>query len=180
MSNSLWEAYQIAAEHHDLQYFKEMLREHEQRRVEEAQAAADAAAEKEAKKEAKKELKKSKSKSKLTNVDDDVEMVDASDEPSQKAASKKRKKESDESTPKVNQLSLNPVKLIFRLTTVKLKLKLKAAAEEQSPKPKKARKAKPAADSEEEQVAKPRAPEVQLTPAEKLKKREKTSKPIQG
>jgi hypothetical protein len=63
---------------------------------------------------------------------------------------------------------------------MKLKLKMKAATEEQSPKPKKARKSKTAPESEEEPVVKPRAPDVQLSPAEKLKKREKTSKQIQG
>jgi hypothetical protein len=110
MSNSLWDAFQIAAEHHDLQYFKDMLRDHEVRRVEEAQAAADAAAEKEAKKEAKKELKKSKSKSKLPKIDNDVDMPDASDETAPKTASKKRKVE-PESTPKVRRLYLPPLKL---------------------------------------------------------------------
>ena len=106
MSNALWEAHQIAAESHDLQYFKDMLRDHEQRRVEDAQIAADLAAAKEAAKEAKQESKKTKSKKVV--ADDDVEMADASEEPASKTKStKKRKKDTDEATPKVFPSTLN-------------------------------------------------------------------------
>jgi len=83
----LWEAYKVAAENHDLSYFKNMLREHEERRLQLEQEEAE--------REAKKAAKEAKKKSKEAAADDDVDMDDA-DEGGEgvKApkSSKKRKK----------------------------------------------------------------------------------------
>jgi hypothetical protein len=87
-SKQLVEAYKIAAEGHDLAFFKNMLGEHEaaiQQDIEAKEAKEAEKAEKAAKKKRKSEVK----------ADDDVDMEDADDaEP--KKSSKKRKKEVDE------------------------------------------------------------------------------------
>ena len=95
-SKALWEAYKIAAEGHDLQWFKSMLEDHEkalQADVEEKLAA-------EAKKQEKKEKGKRKSVPAATEEPDDVEMDDAPEEEedtTKKAKGSKKRKKSDES-----------------------------------------------------------------------------------
>jgi dihydroorotase-like cyclic amidohydrolase len=91
-------AYKVAAEGHDLQYFKNLLADHQraiQQESEEREAAAAEKAalkaQKEAAKEAAKEEKKKKRKSVAAETED-AEMVDA-DEGDKKAKTKKRKKE---------------------------------------------------------------------------------------
>lgn len=109
-AKGLIEAYKVAAEGHDLAYFKQMLSDHEaaiQQEIEEEEAAeaakAAAKAEKEAAKEAAKEAKKAagKSKRKSKGPDTDVEMEDADDSKKAKT-SKKRKNETDGDAEKVS------------------------------------------------------------------------------
>lgn len=111
-NKALWSAYEIAAEGHDLAYFKTMLASHEAALQEDAEAREAKEAEKKEKKE-----KAAKRKSTAAADLDDVEMEDAGDDaPSAKKgkASKKRKKEDgsegDEpaaKTPKTTKLKLN-------------------------------------------------------------------------
>lgn len=98
-TKSLWEAWKVAAEGHDLEHFKKMLSEHEK--------ALQADREEKAEAEAKKEAKKDKTRRKSGIQDEDVEMedadADASGDKKAKAGSKKRKKDddSDGEAPKV-------------------------------------------------------------------------------
>lgn len=97
-------AYKVAAEGHDLQYFKNLLADHQsalQQEIEEAEAQ-------EAAKAAAKAEKAKKGKRKSKGADTDVEMEDAED--SKKAKStKKRKKdgETDGEADKVRSLELS-------------------------------------------------------------------------
>lgn len=90
---ALWDAYLIAAEQHDLAYFKEMLQKHEAALQEETTKLEQDEAEKQEKKE-----KAAKRKS-IATADEDVEMEDAADDGTVSAkkakVSKKRKKETD-------------------------------------------------------------------------------------
>src|ERR1700759_4654320 len=83
MTKALWSAYQTAAEGHDREYYKSMLVDHEQSRVEEENRLIEEQAAKEAKQQAK-EAKVTKTKTK----DQDAETEDAP--PSEKKSAKKR------------------------------------------------------------------------------------------
>jgi len=93
---ALWNAYDVAKEQNDLQWYKDLLRQHEQDLADETEEQARRQTEKEAKKE-----KKAKRKSKDVAADDeDTQMDDAEEEPAvaedapkEKKASKKRKKD---------------------------------------------------------------------------------------
>lgn len=90
MSIALYAAHQLAAENHDLDYFKNLLREFEEARVEEAAA-------KEAAKAAKTPKKGKKSKEITDEADDeDVEMADAEEAEKKPKATKKRKAGADD------------------------------------------------------------------------------------
>lgn len=109
-SKGLIAAYRVAAEGHDLDYFKQMLADHEaaiQQEIEEEEAAEAAKAEKEAAKEAAKAEKEAakkatKNKRKSKGAETDVEMEDAEDSKKSKASSKKRKNETDAEAEKVS------------------------------------------------------------------------------
>lgn len=88
-SKSLIAAFQVAAENHDLEYFKEVLDEH----AAALQADIEAKEARDAEKAAKSDKKKRKSEAKIET--EDVEMEDADAEPVAKKSSKKRKKEAD-------------------------------------------------------------------------------------
>lgn len=107
-TKQLVEAYKVAAEGHDLEYFKEMLRQHVAALDDEANRKAELAAVKEQEKADKKEKKKRKSEVK---ADTDIEMEDADAEP--KKTSKKRKKEIDdeEDNEKVSRTYKRPSQL---------------------------------------------------------------------
>lgn len=97
-SKKLWEAYEVAAENHELQYFKDMLNEHDKILQEEQARLMEAEEEKLAKRE-------KKAKAKVAVDDDgDVDMAE-SDEPPKKKSSNKRKKDADEDTSKVRPRS---------------------------------------------------------------------------
>ena len=91
-TKGLWEAYVVAAEGHDLQYFKDLLISHEKALQDDEQAQ-----------KVKESKKAAKRKSTAGAGDEDVEMADADADadgtaaPSAKKAkpSKKRKKEAD-------------------------------------------------------------------------------------
>lgn len=93
-AKKLWEAYEVAAEGHDLAYFKAIVDDHAAIQREE-QALLEA---KEEEKAAKKQ-KKAKAKE-VVDTDGDVEMGD-SDAPPKKKPSNKRKKTADEDGSKV-------------------------------------------------------------------------------
>ena len=90
-SKDLWAAYQVAAENHDLAYFKNLLQDHEKnlQKIQEELAAKEA---EKAAKAAKKKAKEEKA------AEEDVDMDGAEDtQPSKpKSASKKRKKDAAE------------------------------------------------------------------------------------
>lgn len=86
----LWEAYQIAAQEHDLDHFKTMLKNHEEQVIQEAQAQAErdaAKKEKEAEKAARKEARKSKGDA------EDVEMGNTEESAKKKKTPSKKRKE---------------------------------------------------------------------------------------
>lgn len=96
-NKQLWEAFQIAAEGHDLNYFKDVLASHEQA-IQEDDLIKEAKREEKAEKAAKKAASKRKSTAAVD--DEDVEMGDADDTTAASAKkakpSKKRKKEDSE------------------------------------------------------------------------------------
>lgn len=102
-SKQLLAAYAVAAEGHDLQYFKELLADHQRALQQELEEQEAQQAAKEAAK-AEREAKKNKRKS-MDIVDDleDIDMEDAG-EPKKPKSSKKRKKdaETDGEAEKVN------------------------------------------------------------------------------
>lgn len=90
-SKALWNAFEVASEEHDLDYFKGVLRDAERARQEEIQKLEEAEAKKAEKKE------KGKRKSTAGVADDDVEMEDADADAETKKSkpSKKRKKDAE-------------------------------------------------------------------------------------
>jgi hypothetical protein len=98
---SLLEAYKVAAEGHDLMYFKKTLDEHWNAMELDREAKEAKEAEKAAKADKKKKRKSD------AKVDDDVDMddADAVDEP--KKASKKRKKDEAEADDEDEKVSAN-------------------------------------------------------------------------
>ncbi|KFY08748.1 hypothetical protein V492_05952 [Pseudogymnoascus sp. VKM F-4246] len=165
LSKALFAAYQLAAENHDLDHFKNVLREFEASRRRDEKAAQDAV-------KAKASAKKSKkSKDVVQDEDEDVEMADAgADEVEDKPkASKKRKAVADDdeiSTPKRTDSVKKPkLKLINSAQKGNGAETPKSSAKEKKEKPKpKAKKA----------AAAPAAPkEPELSAEEKSKKKEK-------
>jgi hypothetical protein len=89
-SKALWEAYKVAAENRDLSYFKNMLREHEERRLQLEQEEVE--------REAKKAAKEAKKKAKEVTLDDvDMEDVDEGGEGVKAPKSSKKRKKGAES-----------------------------------------------------------------------------------
>jgi hypothetical protein len=100
-SKALWEAHKVAAENRDLTFFKDMLREHEERRLQLEQEEAE--------REAKKAAKEAKKKAKEAAADDDVDMEDVDEGgESVKApkSTKKRKKEAESDGERIKVSSL--------------------------------------------------------------------------
>jgi len=104
--SSLKSAYALAAEQHDLDYYKQLLREHEasiKQQIEEEAKLEEEAQAKEAAKAEKAATKEKKTKRKSKGAEDDMEVdEDAAAAPK---SSKKRKKdaESEGEGPKVNK-----------------------------------------------------------------------------
>ncbi|OCK83847.1 hypothetical protein K432DRAFT_162271 [Lepidopterella palustris CBS 459.81] len=164
-TKALWEAYHVAAEEHDLQWFKAMLLEHDK--------AIAADIEEKAAAEAKKQEKKEKSRRKSTAVEEneDIEMNDVDEDgdlpPTKAKASKKRKKDTDSDGETEKQPAKTP--------KTKLKITNKTPKDDSAAKPKKAskpKKAKAKGESEEETET-PKVEEKTMTEAEVKEKREK-------
>ncbi|KIW33066.1 hypothetical protein, variant 2 [Cladophialophora immunda] len=169
-AKALLAAYKVAAEGHDLQFFKTMLDEH----AAALQADIDAKEAREAEKVAKAEKKK-KRKSEAKAEADDVEMEDADADVEPKKSSKKRKKEVDEDEDEDEKPAKTPKTTKIKLTTNKT-----PKTEEKKPKEKatKARseKRKSRAAQEDEEMAdavEPEPEEKPLDPVEARKAREK-------
>ncbi|KAH7076495.1 hypothetical protein BKA63DRAFT_564884 [Paraphoma chrysanthemicola] len=160
-NKALWEAYQIAAEGHDLAHFKEVLQAHET-------AMAVDAEQRELKEIEKKEKaeKSAKRKSVAAADSDDVEMEDAGDDATatgtKKAKGTKKRKKTDESDGENEKPAKTP--------KTKLKLTTKTPKDGSAAKPKKETKSKKKA-SEEAEPAQPEEPP--MTEEERLQKREK-------
>ncbi|KIX94688.1 uncharacterized protein Z520_09734 [Fonsecaea multimorphosa CBS 102226] len=162
-------AYKVAAEGHDLQFFKTMLDEH----AAALQAEIDAKEAREAEKVAKAEKKKRKSEAKAEP--EDVEMEDADVDVEPKKSSKKRKKEVDEEEDEDEKPAKTPKTTKIKLTTNKT-----PKTEEKKPKEKatkgRADKRKSRAAQEDEEMAdvvEPEPEEKPLDPVEARKAREK-------
>ncbi|KAJ6134271.1 hypothetical protein N7523_000593 [Penicillium sp. IBT 18751x] len=157
-------AYKVAAEGHDLQYFKNLLADHQaalQQEIEEAEAEENAKATAKAEK-----AKKNKRKSK--GAETDVDMEDA-DEKKPKS-SKKRKNEAETEAEKPAKTPKTSTKL--KLTTPKApaeEKKTPASKTKKAP----AKKGKAAAKDEEEETVEAKEPEKQIDPEELKKKKEK-------
>ncbi|KAF2750632.1 hypothetical protein M011DRAFT_395504 [Sporormia fimetaria CBS 119925] len=163
-TRALWEAYQVAAEEHDLDWFKSMLMAHEQALAKDLEEQAEKAAE-DAKKQDLKE-KKAKRKSTATVKDDDTDMedADAAEQPtSKKAKGTKRKKqeETDDEQPE------KPVK------TPKMKVKLNNKPPKEASTAKKETKRKTKATKSESEESEPKPEEKVLSPEEQREKQHK-------
>ncbi|KAI1263086.1 hypothetical protein F5Y18DRAFT_438543 [Xylariaceae sp. FL1019] len=167
MRKDLQAAHHLAAEGHDLDYYKNVLREFEEQRL--------------AKLEAKKsKVKTPKKPSKAADEDGDLDMEDAeegSGEPAEKKSkSKKRKAEEDASTPQQSDSVKKPkIKLTGSSTPKNANgVQSPSAAKEATKSVKvKAKSSKVAkdADSKEKEAVAPKEPE--LTPEEKRVRKEK-------
>ncbi|KAJ5680336.1 hypothetical protein N7536_011475 [Penicillium majusculum] len=170
-SKSLVNAYKVASEGHNLQYFKKLLNEH-QAAIDQEEAEFEAQEAEKAAAKAAKDAKKGKRKSK--GAETDVEMEDADDSKKSKAPSKKRKKdvetdaeaEKPAKTPKSNtKLKLTTPKAPAEDTGKKTPSKTKKA-------PAKKGKAAPAV-SDEGDSADAKESEKPIDPEELRKKKEK-------
>ncbi|CAO2656959.1 Nn.00g057620.m01.CDS01 [Neocucurbitaria sp. VM-36] len=159
-NKALWEAYQIAAEGHDLSHFKQMLLAHEQALQEDAEQREQKELQKKEKAE-----KAAKRKSTAADSPEDVEMEDAGDgaAPSaKKANSSKKRKKTDESDGDNDKPAKTP--------KTKLKLTTKTPKDSSAAKPKKEAKSKKNSSEEAEPIAPEEPP---MTEEERLRKREK-------
>ncbi|KFY53379.1 hypothetical protein V496_07641 [Pseudogymnoascus sp. VKM F-4515 (FW-2607)] len=165
LSKSLYAAYQLAAENHDLDHFKNVLRDFEETRRSDEKAAQEAIKAKASAKKGK------KSKDVVQDEDEDVEMADAGADEVEKEdkpkASKKRKAVDDEiSTPKRTDSAKKP-----KLKLINSAQKGNAAETPKSAAKEKKEKAKPKAKKAAAVPAAPKEPE--LSAEEKSKKKEK-------
>lgn len=185
-TKALISAYEVAAEGHSLQHFKDMLADHARALQEDEDAREAAAAERAAKSE------KKKRKSEVKVADDDVEMPDADTETPAKKSSKKRKKEAesdDEQTEKVlitfglqkslsgtnsiHQAAKTPKTTKLKLTTKQTPVTDKKTKEPKPAKPKSDKKSKKAIEDEKAEEEKQEEPQ---DPVEARKAREKEGK----
>ncbi|KAF2498346.1 hypothetical protein BU16DRAFT_558408 [Lophium mytilinum] len=166
-TKALWEAYKVAAEEHDLPWFKHMLAEHEKATLAESAAFEEQAEKAVAIKKEKKE--KGGRRKSAPVVDEDVEMEDGVDgeaAPKKAKATKKRKKDADSDAE-----GEKPAKT----PKTKLKLTNKTPKDESAVKPKKIpkpKKAKAKAESEDEEDS-AKAEEKPMTEEERKEKRSK-------
>ncbi|CAI7636205.1 unnamed protein product [Penicillium glandicola] len=173
-SKSLINAYKVASEGHNLQYFKKLLNDH-QAAIDEEEAEFEAQEAEKAAAKAAKEVKKGKRKSK--GAETDVEMEDADDSKKTKAPSKKRKKdvETDAEAEKPAKTPKSNTKL--KLTTPKAPAEetgKKTPASKTKKAPAKKGKAAPPA-SDEGDSADAKESEKPIDPEELRKKKEKES-----
>lgn len=174
-SKSLLAAYAIAAENHNLQYFKDLLLEHEKAlQLENEEREAKAAA------KAEKESRKKKRKSMDVVDDEDVDMEDVDDRGKTPKSSKKRRKsaadtdvesEKPAKTPKTaTKLKLTTPKAPVSEETTK---KTSGTKAKQGTSTKKGGKAAVSDEGEEDTGAETKEPEKQADPQEEKAKRQK-------
>lgn len=185
-------AYKVAAEGHDLQYFKNLLNDHQAAIDQEEAEKAEAEAEKAAAKSAK-DSKKGKRKSK--GAETDVEMEDADDSKKSKASKKRKNTETDAEADKVGvrftgspffialanlPFALQPAKTPktntkLKLTTPKAPEEKKTPASKTKKAPAKKGKAAPAPSDDEDASAGAKESPKPVDPEEMKKKKEKES-----
>lgn len=171
---ALLAAYKVALEQHDLQYFKDLLADHQRALQQEAEAREAKAAAK-----ADREEKKKKRKSmEVVEDQEDVDMAEVEEEEGKKPkATKKRKKDVDsegeaEKTPKAaTKLKLTTPKTPATAETKKATTGSAKAARSRTTGTKRGGKA--AASDEEMAVETPKEPEKTIDPQEAKVKKEK-------
>ncbi|KAK2610936.1 hypothetical protein N8I77_004322 [Diaporthe amygdali] len=169
MRKDLQLAHQIAAEGHDLDYYKDLLQQFQEELIEKQKAA-------EAKAAAAATPKKSKKQAKSSNEVEDVEMEDVDDEPSTakaKKSDKKRKNTEDSETPQRSESVKKPkIKLTNNATPKTANgATPKSAKAGGEAKAKKAKKATKEVD-DEEKAQSPKEPEMSAEDRFQRKKKE--------
>ncbi|KAI0486244.1 hypothetical protein F4859DRAFT_528043 [Xylaria cf. heliscus] len=167
MRKDLQAAHLLAAEGHDLDYYKNVLREFEEQRL--------------AKAEAKKSKAKTPKKStKTVDEEGDIDMDDIEDEAGEptekKPKTKKRKAEDENSTPQRSDSVKKPKIKLTGTSTPKTANGVQSAATKDSAKPAKARtkSSKGSKETDGKKEKEPAAPkEPELTPEEKRARKEK-------
>ncbi|KAI1162365.1 hypothetical protein F5B18DRAFT_381870 [Nemania serpens] len=167
MRKDLQAAHLLAAEGHDLDYYKSVLQEFEEQRLAKAEAK-------------KSKVKTPKKSSKTTNEDDDVEMEDVDDEAGEpaekKTKSKKRKAEDESSTPQRSDSVKKPKIKLTSTATPKAANGIQSPSTKDSTKPTKAKPksskgGKETGNKKEKEPAAPKEPE--LSPEERRARKEK-------
>lgn len=167
MRKDLQAAHVLASEGHDLDYYKNVLREFEEQRLAKAEAK-------------KSKAKTPKKSSKAADEDGDVDMDDVEDEAGEptekKPKSKKRKAEDENSTPQRSDSVKKPKIKLTSTSTPKNSNGVQSPATKDSTKPTKAKakSSKGAKDADSKKEKEPVAPkEPELTPEERRARKEK-------
>ncbi|KAJ8126142.1 hypothetical protein O1611_g7497 [Lasiodiplodia mahajangana] len=167
MRKDLQAAHLLAAEGHDLDYYKNVLREFEEQRLAKAEAK-------------KSKVKTPKKASKTTDEDGDMDMDDVEDDAGEpvekKTKSKKRKAEDENNTPQRSDSVKKPKIKLTSTSTPKAANGTQPPAAKDSSKPTKtkAKSSKGGKDGDSKKEKEPVAPkEPELTPEEKRARKEK-------
>lgn len=161
MRKDLLAAHELAAENHDLDYYKGVLQQFQQELIEKQKAA-------EAKAAAAATPKASKKKSKAT-VDEDVDMDDIDDEPSAKKDKKRKNLEDAETPQRADSVKKPKIKLTNNGTPKSNGVASKSSKAGEAKASKKAKKPK---EDSEERVQTPREPEMSAEDRWERKKKE--------
>ncbi|KAI1756688.1 hypothetical protein F4782DRAFT_277837 [Xylaria castorea] len=167
MRKDLQAAHLLAAEGHDLDYYKNVLREFEEQRLAKAEAK-------------KSKVKTPKKSTKAADEEGDVDMDDVEDEAEEpaekKPKSKKRKAEDENSTPQRSDSVKKPKIKLTGTSTPKTSNGVQSAAAKDSAKPAKAKtkSSKGGKETDGKKEKEPVAPkEPELTPEERRARKEK-------
>ncbi|GAP86183.1 putative pwwp domain-containing protein [Rosellinia necatrix] len=167
MRKDLQAAHALAAEGHDLDYYKNVLREFEEQRLAKAEAK-------------KSKVKTPKKSGKAADEEGDVDMEDAEDEAGEpaekKSRSKKRKAEEESSTPQRSDSVKKPKIKLTGAATPKTANGVQSPVTKDSAKPtkSKAKSSKGGKEAESKKEKEPAAPkEPELTPEERRARKEK-------
>ncbi|KAJ9272331.1 hypothetical protein DTO212C5_1516 [Paecilomyces variotii] len=173
-------AYKVAAENHDLQYFKDLLADHQRAIQQEAEDREAKEAAKAAAKAEKEQKKKKRKSAEVAEEPEDVEMAEAGEEEGKKAtkATKKRKKdaesEAEAEKPAKTPKTATKLKLTTPKTPASETKKPAGKAKEAKGKAADTKKGAKAATSDEDTaVETPKEPEKVIDPEEARKKKEK-------
>ncbi|KAI1174969.1 hypothetical protein F4777DRAFT_349171 [Nemania sp. FL0916] len=167
MRKDLQAAHVLAAEGHDLDYYKNVLRDFEEQRLAKAEAK-------------KSKVKTPKKSSKVVDDDGDIDMDDIEDEAGdateKKSKSKKRKAEDESQTPQRSESVKKPKIKLTNTSTTKAANGVQSPSTKDATKPAKvkAKSSKGGKDSDGKKEKAPAAPkEPELTPEEKRSRKEK-------